>query len=142
MRSRLVKGVTLGVRGLVTHPEHGGVLLVRHSYLPGWYLPGGGVEPRETAVRSLARELEEEAALALDGEPELLGLYFNEGARMRDHIALYRVTEWRQARPFRPNAEILEARFFPLDALPEGTTASTLRRLDEHLRGAPVSTVW
>ncbi|TYB56536.1 NUDIX domain-containing protein [Nonomuraea sp. PA05] len=33
-----------------------------------WAMPGGGVEPGETSLRALARELEEEIGLRLDGE--------------------------------------------------------------------------
>ncbi|MEM9842987.1 MAG: NUDIX domain-containing protein, partial [Pseudomonadota bacterium] len=35
--------MTLGVRAIVENAE-GQVLLVRHTYTPGLYLPGGGVE--------------------------------------------------------------------------------------------------
>jgi 8-oxo-dGTP pyrophosphatase MutT (NUDIX family) len=141
LRSRLTKGITLGVRALVLGPD-GGVLLVRHTYVAGWYLPGGGVEPGETAAESLARELDEEAAIAIEGEAQLIGLFFNIIHRRRDHVALYRVDAFRPLRPFAPNAEILEARFFPLAELPEGTTTSTRRRVAEHLEGQPPSPYW
>ena len=45
--SRLTRAKTLGVRVLV-QAEAGRVLLVRHTYLDGWYLPGGGVDGGET----------------------------------------------------------------------------------------------
>ncbi|HUG63215.1 MAG TPA: NUDIX domain-containing protein [Methylomirabilota bacterium] len=141
LRNRVVKGVTLGVRGLVTDAD-GAVLLVRHSYISGWYLPGGAVEPGETALQSLARELEEEASVAIEGDAPLLGFYFHEKHQRRDHVVLYRVPKVRRIRDFKPNAEILEAAFFPLGALPDGATDSTRRRLDEHLAGSPVSAIW
>lgn len=141
LRSRISKGVTLGVRGLVTD-DTGSVLLVRHSYVSGWYLPGGGVEPNETAVRSLERELLEEARIAIEGDPVLLGLYFNRGHAGRDHVALYRVDGFRIAGAFRPGAEIREIGFYPPDRLPEGTTDATRRRIDEHLAGGPASADW
>ncbi|WBV64349.1 NUDIX domain-containing protein [Legionella pneumophila 130b] len=34
---------TLGARAIVTNAE-GHVLLVKHTYQPHWYLPGGGVK--------------------------------------------------------------------------------------------------
>ena len=72
----LAKPMTLGVRGVVID-ENDRVLLVRHSYISGWHFPGGGVEARETVADALARELEEEARVALRGEPVLHGLFFN-----------------------------------------------------------------
>src|SRR6187200_446523 len=44
---RLTRGMSLGVRALV-RDENGRILLIRHSYAPGWLLPGGGVERGET----------------------------------------------------------------------------------------------
>jgi ADP-ribose pyrophosphatase YjhB (NUDIX family) len=62
--------MTLGVRVAVIDPEQG-VLLVRHGYVSGWYLPGGGVEPGETAAEALAREAREEAAVEFLDPPSL-----------------------------------------------------------------------
>jgi 8-oxo-dGTP pyrophosphatase MutT (NUDIX family) len=142
VRNRLTKGITLGVRGLVLSPDGADVLLVRHSYVAGWYLPGGAVEPGETAFVSLVRELDEEAGIAPDGEAPLVGLFFNERQRRRDHVALFRVTAWRRLRPFVPNGEILESRFFPVDDLPADATEATRRRLGEHLGIADPSPLW
>jgi 8-oxo-dGTP pyrophosphatase MutT (NUDIX family) len=56
--SRLTRGKTLGVRALVTD-EQGRVLLIEHTYVLGWWLPGGGVDRGETAHQAVARELRE-----------------------------------------------------------------------------------
>lgn len=141
IRIRLLRGVTLGVRGLVVD-EAGAVLLVRHSYVPGWHLPGGAVEPGEAAAVSLARELREEAGVDMVGEPRLLGLFFNERMRRRDHVALFHVPAFERPAPFRPGLEIREARFFPREDLPATTSDATRRRLAEHFDGAPVSPHW
>ena len=128
--SRITKGLTLGVRAVVFDGDR--VFLVRHSYVPGWYLPGGGVEPGETAVEALARELEEESGLFPDGAPELFGLYLNRSLSTRDHVALFVCRNWTRVRePSVPNVEILEYGFFPLASLPEGTSEATRRRLAE-----------
>jgi hypothetical protein len=41
-----------------------------------------------------------------------------------------------------PDREIAEAGFFPLDALPEGITLATRRRLDEIAAGARAPAIW
>ena len=84
--SRFSRGMTLGVRGAVFDPE-GRILLVRHSYVPGWYMPGGGVEPGEPMHAALDRELIEESGIALTGPAQLFGLYWNARASPRDHVA-------------------------------------------------------
>lgn len=40
----LQRPMTLGVRGLVLDVPAKTVMLIRHTYVPGWHLPGGGVE--------------------------------------------------------------------------------------------------
>lgn len=44
--SRLTRGKTLGVRAVAVDTQ-GRVLMVRHTYLAGWWLPGGGVDRGE-----------------------------------------------------------------------------------------------
>lgn len=132
--------MTLGVRALVTD-ERGAVLLVRHTYARGWYMPGGGIEPRETAIDALRRELQEEAGVDMIGEAQLVGFYANHAIFPNDHVVLYRVPEWTACAPLE-NGEIAERGFFPRDALPEETTAGTRRRLAEVFDGAAISAEW
>jgi 8-oxo-dGTP pyrophosphatase MutT (NUDIX family) len=139
--SRLSRGMTLGVRAMLL--KNSGVVLVKHSYMPGWYLPGGGVEAGETLAEALAREVAEEAGAALTGPARFFGLYRNPQADRRDHVGLFVCREWEQRFPPRvPNAEIIACELFPLDALPDGITPATEARLREVLGGAPQSADW
>ena len=134
--------MTLGVRAMVLNEADNSVFLVRHTYVPGWYLPGGGVERHETFRQALIKELQEEGNIELTGEATLFSIYHNRHSSLRDHVALYVVRAFRQTAPRLPDREIAECGFFPLDALPEGVTASTLRRLDEVLMGGAVDELW
>jgi len=138
---RFARGMTLGVRACVVDGE-GRVLLVRHSYTPGWHFPGGGVEVGQTLEDALADELRQEANVELAGAPALVGLYLNARTSRRDHVALYRVDAWRQPAPFVPTREILECGFFARGTLPEGTTRGTRERLAELFDGRPRSSLW
>jgi ADP-ribose pyrophosphatase YjhB (NUDIX family) len=138
--NRIRRPVTLGVRAIVRDGE-GRVLLVRHTYVPGWYLPGGAVDRGESAVEALTHELLEEANVRMVGTPRLLAICFNPRAGS-DHVALFEVGEFEQTGPKTADHEIAEVRFFPLDALPEGTTLATRARLDELLSGASISLTW
>jgi ADP-ribose pyrophosphatase YjhB (NUDIX family) len=133
--------MTLGVRGLVVDADDR-VLLVRHTYVPGFYLPGGGVERGETLLQALTRELAEEGGVHILGAPALHGVYLNRRASQRDHVALYVVRHFRYDGPNAPDHEIAESGFFRLDALPADATPATRARLAEVLDGEPVSPYW
>jgi ADP-ribose pyrophosphatase YjhB (NUDIX family) len=134
--------MTLGARGVVIDEETKSVFLIRHTYVPGWQFPGGGVETGHTVEETLAKELMEEGNIELTGRPELFAIYHNAHASKRDHVALYICRSFRQIAPFLPNREIAEARFFNFDALPDDITPSTRRRLVEILDGAEVPLAW
>jgi len=138
--TRVTRGTTLGVRVLASDGEQ--VLLVRHSYVSGWHLPGGAVDPHETAEAAAIRELSEETCHAPAGPLRFVGLYFNPACAGRDHVALFHLDRWSMERPFTPGVEIVEIGFFPIADLPAGTTDATRRRLAE-LRGDAVpSELW
>ena len=138
---RFSRGMTLGVRGLVLDSD-GRVFLIKHSYVSGWHLPGGGVEPGETVLQALERELREEGNIELVGSPRFHGLYFNGHVSDRDHVALFIVRAFRQSAPPQPNHEIIAHGFFAPDALPEGTSSATRARIAEALSGAPAEDRW
>jgi len=138
---RFVRGMTLGVRAVVLD-ENNRVFLVKHSYVTGWYLPGGGVEAGETFLDALKRELIEEGRIELAGEPALHGLFFNSHVSRRDHVAVYVVRNFRQDRPPEPNREIIATGFFETQALPEGTTPGTILRIREVLDGERPIETW
>ena len=138
---RFARGLTIGVRGVVLDGE-GRVFLVRHSYVSGWHLPGGGVEAGETVTAALARELSEEGNITVTAPPELHGVFFNARDSRRDHVAVFVVRDFRQDATPVPDREIVEHGFFPPHALPPEATPGTRCRLAEVLNGRPVSERW
>jgi 8-oxo-dGTP pyrophosphatase MutT (NUDIX family) len=138
---RWSRPATLGARAVVIDGE-GRIFLVKHSYVGGWHLPGGGVETGETLGRALARELMEEGNIRLTGPPLLHGMYFNARVSRRDHVALYVVRDFVQDGPPQPNREIIAHGFFSSGALPPDTSRATRERIAEVLDGAPAGEEW
>jgi 8-oxo-dGTP pyrophosphatase MutT (NUDIX family) len=131
--------VTVGAQGAVLNRDRR-VLLVRHSYQAGWHFPGGGVERNETLQQALTRELWEETGI-VPTSPRLFSIYSHFDAFPGDHIVLFVVEDWTQT-PAPASLEIVERRFFALDALPEGIDRGTRRRLQEVLAGDEPSPAW
>jgi ADP-ribose pyrophosphatase YjhB (NUDIX family) len=92
---RLSRGLTIGVRGLVIDGQDR-VFLVKHTYIRGWHLPGGGVEPGETVRDALARELKEEGNIELMPGP--FGIYFQATVSRRSR-RMFVVQHFRQPLP-------------------------------------------
>jgi 8-oxo-dGTP pyrophosphatase MutT (NUDIX family) len=131
-RLRFVLGrpITAGVRVMALH--EGGVVLVRHTYMPGWFFPGGGLKRRETMEQAARREAFEEAGLVL-GALTLVGVYSNMGRYKSDHVVFFRGEVESISGDF--DHEIAEVGVFPLEALPPGCHPATVRRVREHLEG-------
>lgn len=138
---RMRRPATLGVRGVVVD-EKGQVLLLKHTYTPGWHLPGGGVERLETCALSLVRELEEEAGIiASIASLELISVHANHAFFPNDHVLVYRVRSWTQGKSTQ-KGEIAEVRFCDPLSPPPDISRGTQNRLDEIFGGKPHSEHW
>lgn len=138
---RMRRSATLGVRGVIVNGE-GKVLLLRHTYTPGWHFPGGGVESGETCALALSRELEEEVGIRAAPEAfELVSVHANHAFFPNDHVLVYRITDWTQGEATQ-KGEIAEVRFVDPLAPPPEVTAGTKRRLDELFGGKARSELW
>ncbi len=101
---------------VVALDNNGHVLLVRHSYGSGrWSLPGGGVGGTEDPMTAALRELRKETGCTLAGAREVTIVAERlSGARNRLHIVAGRASGELQP----DGREVIEAQFFPRDALP------------------------
>ncbi len=138
--ARVSRGMTLGARIMVIDAE-GRVLLVKQSYSPNWILPGGGVERGETLLEGGLRELREEAGVIAKGEAQLIGVFSNHAVFPGDQVACYVLRQF-DREPWKPNAEIIAADFFPHDRLPQPMSKGSALRIAEVLQGQPQSPYW
>lgn len=132
--------MTLGVRVVAINAQDE-VCLVRHTYMPGWHFPGGGVERAETCIDAAIKEAREEAGLIIAREDiQLVSIHANFESFPGDHVSLFVAKKWTLVSTSTAH-EIAEYGFFALDALPQGTTKATKRRLAE-LAGAEICPNW
>ncbi|HEX8584686.1 MAG TPA: NUDIX domain-containing protein [Allosphingosinicella sp.] len=129
---RVLRVRTRGVKAMVFNGA-GELLLIRNSYGPThlFVLPGGGIGRRESPEAAAAREVKEETGLEVR-DVVFVGCHANTSEGKRDTIHLF--TARADGEPNADAMEVAEARFFPLDALPDNVSLATLRRLAE-LRG-------
>jgi len=138
--ARASRGMTLGVRGVAVDSD-GRVLLVKHTYLHGWWLPGGGVERGQTAEAALIREMREETGLIVEARPLLVSVHANERHFRGDHVLVYRIDRFSMTDRTH-HGEIAETGWFAPDALPEDTHRATRARLGEIFGGAAFEPSW
>lgn len=127
----LLRPVTLGVRVILI--SDGRVLLVRHRYEEGWFLPGGGVKRGETLEQAVRREAAEECGARL-GRVDFLGIYSNFQEFKSDHIGLFQSDDFRLQE--KKNIEIERVSFFPLNQLPNDLTPGNRRKIEAFMNAS------
>lgn len=126
----IFKPVTFGVRIILIND--GKILLVRHTYLPDWMLPGGTVEYQEDFSTAIQRELREELNICLKNV-RLFGLYKSQIEGKLDHIIFFRSEDPVDQSLIKIDPkEIIEYRFFSLINLPENISPGHRRRIIEY----------
>ncbi len=129
---------TVGVRALILKDNK--ILLVRHTYIDGWYFPGGGVNAHESAHQAVVREVREEVGGIVSEPAKLLAAYYNPRSGWDDYVLLFKVDLLDQYESKDP--EIAEARWFNIHQLPADITPSTKNRIDEHVFNASLADCW
>ena len=121
----------MGIRGICLDKETNTVLLVKHTYSEGWSLPGGGVEPGESALFALEREMREEVGVKFKSA-NVVAVYHNASISKRDHVVIYTVEDWHRKLVYElPQLEISEAAWWELDSMPKDLTPCTTYALGE-----------
>ena len=138
---RWISPVTIGVRGICLKDDR--VLLVRHTYYPGWFLPGGAVEKGETLQEAIVREVREETGVVAR-DATFAGMFLSLHKGRSDHIALFEITDFELASEgaIHLGSEIAAVDFFNLNSLPSDTSPASLRRIKEWQGGADRSDRW
>jgi ADP-ribose pyrophosphatase YjhB (NUDIX family) len=141
---RITKPRTIGVRAILL--DRGGrIALVRHTYMDHWYLPGGGVKKGKSIDAALFRELAEEVGVTGARIERVLGVYHSRREGKDDHIVIFVAQAGLDASAELRRtdlAEIEEADWFALDALPASLSPATARRIAEYRQGITGCGAW
>ena len=129
---------TFGARILLIKDDR--VLLVKHSYQPGWYTIGGGIEKGESPLVAIKREIKEEVGVTLLNSPVIFSVYYSTFQQRDNYIVLYLSSDFLEEPSSSP--EIAEKKWFSLNDLPADVTSVTKRRIDEYLRKRAIDDKW
>ena len=136
----MFRRMTLGARGMLVDGNR--VLLIRHTYVPGWQFPGGGVDPGESFYSTMEREVLEETGYRVVAPYVLHGIFLNRQISRRDHVALFVARNFEKVCSVTPNREISEVRWFEVTDLPPDITRSARERIGEVFGGRAISRDW
>ncbi len=137
---RVVRGMTLGTRGVVRDVE-GRMLVVRQRYTSGWVFPGGGVDRGEAPVTAMKREVMEETGVQLTGDVVMHGLFSNHANFPGDYVAVYIATSYQDG-DWQPSLEITERAFLDPADIVRDCSDPMQRRLEELAGRQAISEIW
>jgi 8-oxo-dGTP diphosphatase len=113
--------------------ENSRILCVRMNYATrAWTTPGGRVEPGESPLDALKREMLEESGLDVEAG-ELVGVY---SKPYKDDIVLFFRASVVGRNAWLPNDEISHVGYFGRDELPEPMSPGVRARIIDALDGA------
>ena len=112
----LFRPIRMGVRVMMIDGNN--VWLVRHTYLPGWFMPGGGLNKWESLDQAARREAREETGAEL-GAMSFVGVFTSFVQWKTDHTAIFLCNDFKFVGG--SDAEIAELKAFPLTELPGET---------------------
>ena len=137
---RLLRLRTTGVKVMLFN-DADELLLIRNAYGDSgqYLLPGGGVSRDESPAAAAIREVREEIGIELD-RVEPVWTFESNAEGKRDTIHLFKAKT--RGRPEIDGREVIEARFFPLGALPSRVSPATLRRIAEISGERPIDGHW
>jgi FlaA1/EpsC-like NDP-sugar epimerase/8-oxo-dGTP pyrophosphatase MutT (NUDIX family) len=125
------RGMTLGVRVVVSN-EAGEILVVKHTYIQGWHLPGGGVEHGEDVQNAAIREVFEETGVTDLKDLRFLGFEFNSQVSKKDHIVFFAAKTSQVLRPTK-SLEISSIEFQSLDQIKLNWKSEHDRLMEKYL---------
>ncbi len=115
----LFRPQTTGVRCLLIKGDE--ILLIKHSYGSDyWTVPGGGVKTNESLSEAAKRETLEEVGIEVQNTNKL-GPIFYDGEYKRDTIWVFQ-TNIETSEFNIDELEIINAKWFPVDKLPENSS--------------------
>lgn len=126
----LFRPIRMGVRTMMIQDDK--VWLVRHTYIPGWFMPGGGLKRGETLEQAARRETYEETGAQLN-KVTLLGAYTSFVDWKTDHGIVFLCKDFTITG--QPDDEIAEVQAFSLNKLPDDLWPSHRLRLLEIAAG-------
>jgi 8-oxo-dGTP pyrophosphatase MutT (NUDIX family) len=128
---RVARPRTRGVKILLFNDD-GKLALIRNSYGNSdlFVLPGGGIRPFEDPATAAKREMREELGVIVTAV-SLRSRHSSVAEGKRDEVHLFEART--DGTLHIDGFELSEARFVPLDDLPQTTSPATRRRIEEYL---------